>query len=565
LRANGQAAGALLVTQISSCFAAATWALMSYRDDGKIQITHIASGALCGLAGITPGSGHVMPVAGVPIGILVGLSGWYGAYIVKSMVRLDDVLDVTSLQAFPGAIGSILVGFFATTDAYPCETPVFKGKACNRGTNEGMGVFYGGDGTLLGYQILAVLIMIAWAAFFTWVTMKIIQQLTGLDISADEEKLGLDLSHHGEKAYDQDVENDESDDRIKVAELIGFAKAGDVEGCRKVITKMGLHPSKGDVDGRTGLHLAARFGQLATVKLMIEEYNVDVDIKDNKGKTPLQDAQEGMHQEVIGYLKNKNAHQAFSSSDVTKMLGAAASGNLPVLNQFLISNMDPNSHDYDDRTALHLAAASGHENSVKLLLNNGADAAKQDRWGGLALHDSKRKQHQGITAILSDAASGQASVKYKVDMSAVTVRSNQIANSVTTQSTIEVLAAALEGNVDELKRLKKKGANLLEGDYDGRTALHQACAGGHLVVVQFLAGEKKANINVQDNDRHTPLSDAVNNGHADVVTFLKSSGATMNTSEGRFKMFCFDWRGFGSMMLSAPKAAYWLEVNIRAI
>ena len=52
---------------------------------------------------------------------------------MKSVVKLDDVLDVTSLQAFPGAVGSILVGFFATTDALPCAAPVFQGKACGRG------------------------------------------------------------------------------------------------------------------------------------------------------------------------------------------------------------------------------------------------------------------------------------------------------------------------------------------------------------------------------------------------------------------------------------------------
>ena len=75
-----QAVGALLVTQLASCFAAMTWGLLSYREDGRVQITHIASGALCGLAGITPGSGFVLPIAGLPIGILSGLAGWYGGH-----------------------------------------------------------------------------------------------------------------------------------------------------------------------------------------------------------------------------------------------------------------------------------------------------------------------------------------------------------------------------------------------------------------------------------------------------------------------------------------------------
>ena len=181
-----QAVGALLVTQIASCFAAMTWALMSYRQDGRVQITHIASGALCGLAGITPGSGHVLPIAGLPIGILSGLAGWYGGDFVKRRVQLDDVLDVTSLCGLPGALGSILVGLFATTDAYGCQVPVFAGRECGRGSNKHMGVFYGGTGELLAYQIAAVLTMALWAATMTWLTMKIIQMTTGLDATAED-------------------------------------------------------------------------------------------------------------------------------------------------------------------------------------------------------------------------------------------------------------------------------------------------------------------------------------------------------------------------------------------
>jgi ammonia channel protein AmtB len=69
----------------------------------------------------------VLPIAGVPIGILVGISAFYGGMLVKQKIRLDDTLDVTALQAFPGAVGSILVGFFATTDAYVYNSLVMCG------------------------------------------------------------------------------------------------------------------------------------------------------------------------------------------------------------------------------------------------------------------------------------------------------------------------------------------------------------------------------------------------------------------------------------------------------
>ena len=168
-----------------------------------------------------------------------------------------------------------------------------------------------------------------------------------------------------------------------------------------------------------------------------------------------------------------------------------------------------------------------------MLLNAGADASKEDRWGGLAIHDSKRQKFDAISQILMQAAVGAVG-SFAVDMSVSKSQPNQVvaSNSITTASTIEVLAAASEGSVKELRRLKKKGSSLLQSDYDGRTALHQASANGHLEAVTFLAAEKKVNINVQDNDHHTPLSDAIHGGHTAVVDFLKSVGAAMNTSEG---------------------------------
>jgi hypothetical protein len=81
LRANGQAISALFVTQIAACTSAFTWCVCSYFDDGYVQITHMASGALAGLAGITPGSGYVSHTAGVPYGIIVGLSSFYGGKV----------------------------------------------------------------------------------------------------------------------------------------------------------------------------------------------------------------------------------------------------------------------------------------------------------------------------------------------------------------------------------------------------------------------------------------------------------------------------------------------------
>ena len=96
LRANGQEIGALFVTQISACFS-----ILTLIYDKKVKLTSIASGALAGLAGITPASGYVESWVGVPYGLILGISSFYGSKFIKSRLNLDDVLDVTSLQAIP--------------------------------------------------------------------------------------------------------------------------------------------------------------------------------------------------------------------------------------------------------------------------------------------------------------------------------------------------------------------------------------------------------------------------------------------------------------------------------
>jgi hypothetical protein len=137
--------------------------------------------------------------------------------LLKNRLKLDDVLDVTSLQAIPGAVGSILVGFFADSNSQPCDTdgPEFAGQACRADLSHYDGILYNGDGELLKWQVIAVVCQIVWTAFFTFVTMKIIEvcnlialrkvhtfslfQVRGLDVPSEYEHIGLDRSEHGEK------------------------------------------------------------------------------------------------------------------------------------------------------------------------------------------------------------------------------------------------------------------------------------------------------------------------------------------------------------------------------
>jgi Amt family ammonium transporter len=541
LRANGQAVSALAVTQLSACFGACTFSLFSYLEDGHVQVTHIASGALAGLAGITPCSGFVEVWAGCPIGIMVALSSWFGAKLVKSVVNLDDVLDVTSLQAFPGAVGSILVGFFATNDVLPCAEPDWPGKECGRNPNTDYGVFYGGDGELLGWQIFAVLLQIVWSGFFTWVTMMMIKYIRGMcgqgygfDVSPEMEELGLDKTSHGEKAYDIEARDDEQEDSVKVAKLNEAAATGDIDLCRSLV-QAGTNPSKGDVDGRTALHIAAGKGQLEIVKMFVVEMNVDKDSMDKWSNTPLREAVRGQHGMCIDWLKKQGATTNLTEGDHKDFLNAAANGDSSKVESLLFGGMNPNDADYDGRTALHLAAAGGDTTTVQVLLRGGASHTEEDRFGGLAVQDAQRSHHDAIVKIITDFAAG-TNEPFTADVLRP-VSAKEGTKTAASASVRELLDAAKGGQVSEFKRLRAKQVKLGLADYDGRTALHVAAELGHLDAVKYLASSKGVNINAQDNLHMTPLMGAAKEGKADVVAFLKGLGASI-TSDSVGTMLC---------------------------
>jgi Amt family ammonium transporter len=136
------------------------------------------NGSFAGLAGITPGSGYVASQDAFCIGLLVGLASWHTMKLLKSKyIYVDDVLDCFSLQATPGALGSILLGFFRRDSGeYGYDKD---------GDPDGktLGVFYGGNGELLGAQIIAVIMAVILSACSTFVVMMTIKHTVGIDLT----------------------------------------------------------------------------------------------------------------------------------------------------------------------------------------------------------------------------------------------------------------------------------------------------------------------------------------------------------------------------------------------
>jgi len=154
--------------------------------EGSPGIVPLLNGAVAGLAGITPASGFITPLATIVLSLILGFATYFGVKVLKDVLHVDDALDVTVVHGLTGIIGSIMVGFAATTEINP----------------SGPNAVISGSPVQLGYQILGVVVGVLWAAFWTFVILKIIEVTVGLKVSEEEEERGLDAVEHNEVAYD---------------------------------------------------------------------------------------------------------------------------------------------------------------------------------------------------------------------------------------------------------------------------------------------------------------------------------------------------------------------------
>ena len=182
LAANGVAAFAFVNTDISGSVAMIVWLLISWKREKKPSIVGALTGAVAGLATVTPAAGYIHPWAAVIIGAASGAI-CYGAVILRSKLSLDDALDVFGCHGVGGILGSILVGVFA------CGT-----------INKINGAFYGNVHQLV-VQILAVVITGAYTFIVTYGLLKIINKFVPVRVTEETELLGLDEDILNEKAY----------------------------------------------------------------------------------------------------------------------------------------------------------------------------------------------------------------------------------------------------------------------------------------------------------------------------------------------------------------------------
>ncbi|XP_035545248.1 potassium channel SKOR isoform X2 [Juglans regia] len=175
----------------------------------------------------------------------------------------------------------------------------------------------------------------------------------------------------------------------------------------KGFIRTGGDPNKTDYDGRSPLHLAASRGHEDVTLFLIQE-GVDINIRDYFGNTPLLEAIKNGHDRIASLLSKEGATLEIDNPG-SFLCTAVAKGDSDFLKRVLSYGIDPNSRDYDHRTALHVAASEGLYLMAQLLLEAGASVFPKDRWGNTPISEGRMCGNKKLIRLLEDARSAQLS------------------------------------------------------------------------------------------------------------------------------------------------------------
>lgn len=183
LAANGVAALALVNTLLATAAAALGWMLVEWAVKGKPSLLGTVSGVIAGLVAITPAAGLVGPIGGIVLGVVGGVVSFFFCTTVKNALGYDDSADVFGVHGVAGIVGSIGTGIFVSTSL------------------GGVGVENYDMAAQLWTQCVAVAIAVVWCGVISACIFKVLDLTIGLRVAVDAEREGLDITDHGERAY----------------------------------------------------------------------------------------------------------------------------------------------------------------------------------------------------------------------------------------------------------------------------------------------------------------------------------------------------------------------------
>ena len=186
LAANGLAAHAFMTTSVSAAAALVSWMLIEVFSEGKTTLVGASTGLVIGLVAITPGAGFVPMWAAVICGLLVSPICYFGVKLIKGKLKIDDALDAFGCHGIGGIWGGIATGLFGMTSI--------------NGVAKWNGLVFG-ETRLFVAQIIGIFVSIAVAVVGSLICIAIVRIFTPLRVEERAEKIGLDVSEHGENAY----------------------------------------------------------------------------------------------------------------------------------------------------------------------------------------------------------------------------------------------------------------------------------------------------------------------------------------------------------------------------
>jgi Amt family ammonium transporter len=184
LSAGADAAMAMLVTHVSAATATLVWLVIERIRFGKPSLVGAVTGTIAGLATITPASGYVGPIGGLVCGLAGGTICYFAVDLIRNRLRIDDSLDVMAVHGVGGAIGTLLTAFLMS-DALG-----------GVGHDEGVSA-----GSQFLVQATGVIVTAVYCAVVSVIIIMIVKAVTGLRVSAENEREGLDFASHGETGY----------------------------------------------------------------------------------------------------------------------------------------------------------------------------------------------------------------------------------------------------------------------------------------------------------------------------------------------------------------------------
>ena len=187
LAANDDAASAIINTHVAASAAAMVWLLIERIKVGKPTSVGFATGAIAGLATVTPAAGFISPGAAFILGLAAALACFPMIQVVKNRFHIDDSLDVFAVHGVGGITGSILLGVFLSADLG--GTGYAEGKTM---------------ASQLAAQLVGVGVVAIWSAFASAIIAVGVSLLFPMRVTEDDEREGLDLASHGERAWEMD-------------------------------------------------------------------------------------------------------------------------------------------------------------------------------------------------------------------------------------------------------------------------------------------------------------------------------------------------------------------------